>query len=189
MAFDPFDGPIPGENYTSDTKNYPWHRPPEVSDLDDAINLAAKRLMNEEVSPKILGMIDMGIPLVKIADIFATGGIMNGKWSVDMAIMLAGPITHIIKLMADGYGIDYDIGLDSGRKTPRGKAFNGMLRDIHSRKEVLSEVTKEIPEIQAQAEEANLEQGPAKGFMAQNPMMQKEMIKQEGTNPVADTEV
>ena len=27
-------GPIPGENFTSDERNYPWHRPPEYTDTD-----------------------------------------------------------------------------------------------------------------------------------------------------------
>ncbi len=43
-----FEGPIPGENYTSDTKNYPWHRPPEFDDLDKAIDYIGKRLTKEE---------------------------------------------------------------------------------------------------------------------------------------------
>ena len=34
--FDPAQpsGPIPGENFTSDERNYPWHRPPEYTDMD-----------------------------------------------------------------------------------------------------------------------------------------------------------
>ena len=36
-----FDGPIPGENFTSETKNYPWHRPPEITDYDEALEFAA----------------------------------------------------------------------------------------------------------------------------------------------------
>ena len=33
-----FDAPIPGENYTAETKNYPWHRPPDIVDYDEAID-------------------------------------------------------------------------------------------------------------------------------------------------------
>ena len=69
MPLNPFDGPIPGANYTSDTKNYPWHRPPEVSDLDDAIELFSKRITNEDVLPKVITMMEIGLPVVRIAEI------------------------------------------------------------------------------------------------------------------------
>ena len=35
-----FDAPIAGENFTSDTRNYPWHRPPEITDYDDGGRLS-----------------------------------------------------------------------------------------------------------------------------------------------------
>ena len=59
-----FDGPIPGENYTSDTKNYPWHRPPEYDDLDKAIEYIGKRLTNQEYAVGVLTMLEAGIPIV-----------------------------------------------------------------------------------------------------------------------------
>lgn len=33
-----FEGPIPGENYLTDTKNYPWHRPPDLIDYDESVS-------------------------------------------------------------------------------------------------------------------------------------------------------
>ena len=96
------DWPIPGENYTSDTRNYPWHRPPDITDLDEAIEFSAKRLMNEDVLPNMITLMKMKIPIVRIADIFATNGIAKGKWTPDMAIMLAGPLTHMLIILAKG---------------------------------------------------------------------------------------
>ena len=31
--------PIPGANYTSDTRNYPWHRPSDITTYDEAVSV------------------------------------------------------------------------------------------------------------------------------------------------------
>jgi hypothetical protein len=118
MPLNPFDGPIPGANYTSDTKNYPWHRPPEVSDLDDAIELFSKKITDEEVLPKVITMMEIGLPVVRVADIIVTGGIMAGKWTPDIAIMMAGPATHLLMILGKGYGIKK---LNTGLDRPKSK--------------------------------------------------------------------
>lgn len=106
------NGPIPGENFTSDTKNYPWHRPPEYTNMDDAIDFAAKRILDKKNAFAILTMLQMGMTVTTAADTFVTTGIGGGKWTPDFALLLAGPVAHIIKLVADGYGIDYEMGYD-----------------------------------------------------------------------------
>lgn len=113
----PPNGPIPGENFTSDTKNYPWHRPPEITNLDQGIELAAKQLMDEEKSHGLLTMMQMGTPLNILTDIFVTSGIGAGKWTPDFAILLAGPVSHIMMLMAKAEGIEPDLGIDLKKNT------------------------------------------------------------------------
>lgn len=148
-----FDGPIPGENFTSDVKNYPWHRPPEVSDLDAAIELASKRLTNPDLLPKIITMIEIGMPIVRIADTFVTAGIGAGKWTVDMGIMLAGPVTHMMIILAKGYGVkNYNTGLDKKKKLTTSVFFNKVKelnkKKLEKSKNVLSE---QVPEIKQEA--------------------------------------
>lgn len=174
-----FDGPIPGENFTSDVKNYPWHRPPEVSDLDQAIELCSKRLTNPDLLPKIITMIEIGMPLVKIADTFVTAGIGAGKWTVDMAIMLAGPVTHMLIILAKGYGIkNYNTGLDKKKKMVTSVFFNRMKelnkKKMEQSKNVLSE---QVPEIKEEAIKMK-----RSGFAA---MAQEQ--SPEGTTPVASS--
>ena len=116
------DGPIPGENYTSDTKNYPWHRPPQHTDLDSAIEDSFKKMTEENAAIGLLTMIKMGVDIATLTDMFVTAGIGAGKWTPDFAILLAGPISHIMYLMAKGYGIDCDLGIEDKRR-PITKAF------------------------------------------------------------------
>ena len=105
-------GPIPGENYTSDTKNYPWHRPPEITDIDKAIDASSKQILSEEGLPGVITMLQSGMNIATLTDIFVTSGIGAGKWTPDIALLLAGPTAHIMKIMADDYGIQYDMGID-----------------------------------------------------------------------------
>lgn len=110
-------GPIPGENYTSDTKNYPWHRPPEVTSLDQGIELAGRQLMSDEAGQGLITMLSVGLDVATLTDIFVTSGIGAGKWTPDFAILLAGPVSHIIQLIAKANGIDPDLGIDLPKQT------------------------------------------------------------------------
>lgn len=128
------DGPIPGENYTSDTKNYPWHRPPEYDDLDKAIDYIGKKLTHEDAAVGLLTMIEAGISLVDLTQTFIMSGIGNGKWTLDFGLLLAGPTAHIMQIMAKSYGIKYDIGYSDKISGPPGKAFLDTVKEINRAK-------------------------------------------------------
>lgn len=105
------DGPIPGENFTSDTKNYPWHRPPEYNDLNDAILYSFKHLTKPRNASSLLAFIDNGYTIVEATTAFLVSGIGGGKWTLDYALLMAGPIARIMEMMAEAYDVDYELGL------------------------------------------------------------------------------
>lgn len=139
-------GPIPGENYTSDTRNYPWHRPPEFTDLDKAIDMIAKRMFSEQ-GQGVVVMLKAGMDVATITETFLLSGVGAGKWAVDMALLLAGPVSHIICLMAEAYDIDYDLGIDDKRP----KQTAAFLKEIQKDEEAKKAVLKHLPEVQEQA--------------------------------------
>lgn len=151
-------GPIPGENFTSDTKNYPWHRPPEFTDTDKAIDMIAKRLLAPESSHGILAMLETGMDVATITDIFLTSGIGAGKWTVDFAILLAGPTAHIITLMAEARDIDYDLGIEDS--TP--KLTSVYYKRLMKEKSDVSKIREEIDLMDVKEQAAEQSQG---GFM------------------------
>lgn len=105
-------GPIPGENYTSDTKNYPWHRPPEFDNLDDAIEYSFKKITDNKTAISMMTLAKNGVPLSTITEIFLMGGIARGKWTPDYALLMAGPLTHILSLMAKAGKIKFTYGFE-----------------------------------------------------------------------------
>lgn len=155
-----FEGPIPGENYTADTKNYPWHRPPEFADLDKAIEMSAKRLTEENNAISILTMIEAGVSVASITEMYLMSGIGAGKWTVDQALLLAGPVSHIICLMCKGYGVKYDLGVDN-KKTPITSVFMKEMKKINApkAKKAGQEVAKQVEDVKEKAS----------GFMASAP--------------------
>lgn len=106
------EGPIPGENFTSDTKNYAWHRPPEITDMDQAIEASVKQLASKTGAYGVLNSLLGGLTVVKAAELFVMSGVSKGKWTPDFAILLAGPVAKMIEIMAKDAEIDYKMGID-----------------------------------------------------------------------------
>lgn len=163
------DGPIPGANYTSDTKNYPWHRPPEITNLDEAIEASVERLTEKEAVFGLLSLIQNGMSVATATDVFVTSGIGSGKWTPDFAILLAGPVARIIKMLCDGYGVDYRMGIEEDERklpTPAGLA---KLKEIESKKaeEVGAEVAAKVSDVQEEAQV--ISEPPTGGLMGANP--------------------
>lgn len=129
MAIGSMDAPIPGENYTSDTKNYPWHRPPQFASMNEAFEYLVEQLAEEDVSSSIITMIEIGVPVSRIVDMIITAGIGGGKFTVDYAILMAGPLSHVICLMARRMDVEADLGVKKKNKMPTKALFDALDRD------------------------------------------------------------
>lgn len=138
MAFKPLpkhslDGPIPGENYTSDVRNYPWHRPPEFTEPDEAIEYISNIMLEEKGAVAILSMLELGITVLQITEMIIMKGMGAGKWTMDLGLLIAGPISHIIILMAKAYDVEYDMGFSDMPVMP-GKHFFNELKKLDKAK-------------------------------------------------------
>ena len=132
-----FSGPIPGENYTSDTKNYPWHRTPDFTNLDDAIDFVIKKITEPDTSQSLLTLLETGITVSSIVDMLVTEGIGKGRWTVDFALLMAGPVARIICILARGYDVEYDLGINQKNKAPTKAFYNAIQKD--KKKQALQE--------------------------------------------------
>lgn len=159
------DAPIPGANYTSNTKNYPWHRPPDITNFDEAIEVSVAKLTDKEATFGILSMMANGMTLAQATDIFVTSGIAKGKWTPDFAILLAGPVARIIKMLADGYGIEYRTGIEENPSTLPSPVGLKKMMEIDEKKaeKVGAEVASKVEDIQEEAEDTV--ESPSTGLM------------------------
>ena len=106
------NAPIPGANYTSDTRNWPWHRPPDITDVDEALEHVIENLTETDAGMHYMSLIEAELPITSVTDIIVTLGIGRGKWTPDFAILIAGPVTRLLEIMAKSYKIEYDLGID-----------------------------------------------------------------------------
>lgn len=112
------DAPIPGENYMSDTRNYPWHRPPEITDYDVAVDYLIDRLAEPQQSELIYSLIELKQPLTSIVAGLMLQSIGRGKFGIDLAILVAGPVYRYLQIIADQNDLTYETGLEDKGRIP-----------------------------------------------------------------------
>ena len=105
-----FDAPIPGENYTADTKNYPWHREPDLVDYDEAFEYVVKQLQDPSIHSGIMTALESGAALTELVSTLNMLNISDGKYPIDLSLLIAGPVARYIKILASQGNIDAPIG-------------------------------------------------------------------------------
>ena len=104
VGVNPFNAPVPGESLTSPS-DMPkaWERPPEHSDVENAMEAIYMELTQEDTLRKLIDMIDSDIPLDEIAQVVLYKGYTEGKFNPDLMLLLIEPTLYLLIAIAD-YG-------------------------------------------------------------------------------------
>ena len=105
-----FDRPTPGMSLTAELGNRPWQQPPQYSTVEEALQWYIPRLTNPEMLDQLLNVMESGIPLTTIADAMQTGGVMEGKHSLDVGILILPVLIETMAYLAEEAGIEYTEG-------------------------------------------------------------------------------
>ena len=94
-----FDAPTPGQSLTDTPGNAGWEHPPEFTDVEKASEYLWQKLHEDEVLDQVISFLKNDVPIEAVARMMLFGGFVNGKWTPDLAILLA-PITfdHIMAI-------------------------------------------------------------------------------------------
>ena len=92
----PFDAPVPGQGLTDKPGNYPWEHPPQYTDTSEAADYVWDRLTTPQFAEQVIAMLDAGIPVEAIGRIIIFTGFAEGKWTPDVAFIIAEPIMKMI---------------------------------------------------------------------------------------------
>ena len=109
-----FDRPIPGQSMTTELGGRPWEQPSEFSNVDDAASYYIQLIANDDFSKNLIHAIKMNVPLSVIANSIQLAGVMEGKHSVDVGILMIPIIMETMMLIADSAGVEYNTGLAKG---------------------------------------------------------------------------
>ncbi len=92
----PFDAPVPGQSFTDKPGNYPWEHSPQYTDTAEAADYVWDRLSQPEFAEQVIAMLDAGIPVEAIGRIILFAGFTEGKWTPDVAFIIAEPVMKMI---------------------------------------------------------------------------------------------
>ena len=93
---DSFDMPVPGHSMTDEPKKWPWDKPPEFTDPDEAVEFIADKIQKPEVKENFLRLMVSGISIEQIVNTIALGGFSDGRWSPDIAEIIKTPVSVIL---------------------------------------------------------------------------------------------
>ena len=147
----PFDTPIPGQSLTDEPGNYPWEHPPQYVTTDGAADHLWNRMSEPEFAEQIIAMLDAGVPVEAIGRTVLFGGFLKGKFSPDVAFIIAEPVMKMIATIGVIAGVE-DIKMS--------------MDDITNKKEIRSavrlnvEAEKVAKDIQAEVKQKGLMSKP-----------------------------
>jgi hypothetical protein len=113
-----FDAPIPGMGMTHELGARPWQNPPLYTTVDEALDYYVPRMASDDFSEQLMDVMEMGIPLTTLANTIQLSGVMDGKHSADVGILIMPVLIEMMRFIGDSADIEYTTGLDKD-KGPR----------------------------------------------------------------------
>lgn len=145
-------GPIPGENFTTNEKNYPWHRPPDYTDMDSALEKVVAEFEDDpSVMHKYMSFLSVGVPVTAVTDMIVTKGISKGYWTVDFGILLAGPIAKVLTIIAKTFDVKYELGIEEELTYPTPVELRSALQDPNKQEQALEQAKQEVESAASQS--------------------------------------
>lgn len=107
------DGPIPGQSLTAEPGSRPWRRPYQFSTIDEVVEHYIPQFTDETFSTLLIEQIENGVPLTTIAEIITTANVMEGRHSIDLAVLASPILIEAMMFVAETAGVDPVIGTES----------------------------------------------------------------------------
>lgn len=100
-----FSAPIPGQSLTDTPKNAKWERPPQFTDLEEACNYVFEQMTKPRNAEVMITLLEKGVPIEALVRTIVFGGFAEGKWSVDLAMLMVKPVMYQMAGVAAKLGL------------------------------------------------------------------------------------
>ena len=98
---------IPGSSLTRDPENpAPYEKPPEYVSIHKASEWIFSQLIDEDNYEQLIQTLLDDIPIMDVAQVLLFKGFTEGKWTVDLMMLLAEPTAYMILALAERAGVD-----------------------------------------------------------------------------------
>ena len=141
-----FDAPIPGQSLTSEPKNRPWRNPPQLDTVEDAMEYYLPRLSSPALAPRLLEVIERGIPLTSLAETIVTGGAMQGIHSIDVGILVSPILVEFMKGMAEIAEVEYNLGDKDKDEEPDPQLLQLAMKELKESEDVIEQASTDTQE-------------------------------------------
>ena len=163
------NAPIPGQSLTAERGARPWQHPPQYNPVEEAMDFYAPRILEPQFRDQIVDVMELGIPLTTIANSLQSGGVMQGKHSIDVGILIMPVLIEMLSYVGDEEGIEYTIGTemeDEDQDKFRDSTIAKAMRNVKQKMEQAgTEPVEELPETGVE-EESMAEEPASAGLMA-----------------------
>jgi len=156
------DAPIAGQSLTAELGNRPWQQPPQYTTVEEALQYYIPRLTNPEMIEDLFNVMETGIPLTTLANAIQSSGVMEGKHSLDVGILIMPVLMETMAYLAEESGIEYVAGTNKkiGSDKPSSAAIARAIAMVKKEKGESSEELKEEVQTEMELEE------PSGGLMS-----------------------
>ena len=155
----PFDAPIPGQALTDKPGNAPWEHPPQFTDTEEVADFIFDRLTTPQMAEQIIAMLDAGVPVEAIGRIIVFAGFTEGKWTPDVAFIIAEPIMKMIVAVGINGGVKkFKMSLGDMTNNNELKSIMDIKKNSEAFKKAAEGATKSLP----QPEQKGLMAAPVK---------------------------
>jgi hypothetical protein len=160
-----FDAPIPGQSLTNEPRNYPWERPPETTNPDEAVVHHLTRIGQPEILNNILDAVGQGIPVSMLTDLVLTGAVAKGIHSIDISMMIAPVIQDYIVNLLDEEKVEYTefFSDDSDDDLIKNVALSGAISGLKESSSASKDTESEPEDKPDEVEEEVVETKPKRG--------------------------
>lgn len=139
------DAPIPGQSLTREPGSVPWEQPPEYTTEAEAMDFLFEKVTRPDIQKNLLRALDAGVPISVLMEPILMHGVQEGKWSMDLAMMLMEPLGVVLYGMASRSGITAEIEAPKKKEEglnpePLAKIFKKKIKDQEPKESV------ELPE-------------------------------------------
>jgi hypothetical protein len=101
-----FERAVPGQSLTQDPDSpLPFEKPPEFTNYDQAQDYIFTKLMGN--SSELVSSLAGGVSIEQLTEVILSTGYQQGKWSVDLLMLLVEPTMYILLFICEVSGVDY----------------------------------------------------------------------------------
>tara|TARA_R110002012_G_scaffold315238_2_gene528774 strand:+ start:2359 stop:3075 length:717 start_codon:yes stop_codon:yes gene_type:complete len=104
--------PVPGQSLTDEPKNFPWERPADITDQNEALTYHLERMNRPEVLDDLYSLIELDFPLYSLAETMLSVAVMDGIHTIDISLALAPVVYQQLVQMAEEANLPYKTGLE-----------------------------------------------------------------------------